>query len=966
MARFEAVKAGDGISFGAFRLIAAERLLLKDGAPVVIGGRALDILMALAERAGEIVSARKLVDLVWPNVTVDEGNLRVNIVALRKVLGDGKGGQRYVVNVPGRGYVFVAPTERAPAATPATQSDAPRSDRLQAFSSTPIRLLGRDVAIAALRALVLSTRFVSVVGPGGIGKTTVALALMGSLREEFGEDGVCFVDFGSLTDPADVPNAFASALGCLVQGPDAEPYIKAFLADRRMLVVLDNCEHVIETAAPLAERVFQAAPHLHLMTTSREALRVEAENVHLLSPLDCPRENEPSSAAALKSSAVQLFMQRSAASGHHDRLSDEDAPIVANICRRLDGAALAIELVASRVGTYGIRGTLDLLESGAELFLQGRRSSAPRHQTLQAMLDWSYLLLVQKDKQVLCSLSTFVGQFTLSAAHAVAGTAGDAETISNAIASLVDKSLIWTSSTDGKSNYRLSDVIRAFAAAKLHEQEANAAARDHALYFAALMRSDASDRSFFDGRNVSLFTLHIGNVRKALGWCFSKDGDCTLGVELAANAAQLFLEVSLFAECQKWCRRALSALQDSERGSRLELELQRALAMSSMYTWGNSYEVSAAIERGLLLSDELQDSWSKFRLLADLNVFLTRRGDFSGALAAARRSAAVAEGSGGRSANVMAEWMLGASYHLAGDQAAALRHSQRGFKFASLWAPSQISLFYEARARFALARTLWLCGLPDQASREAKNAIAEMAQYSSHYSYCVTLIYSAPVLIWCGDHEEARAAIDLAIADAKKYSLSTFHALGMALKGELHVLTGDVQEGIVLLKEALIVMRSDQYFIMTSPATRALAEGMALAGRHEEARLYLEGTIADAEGASDMWLPELLRTHGEIMLSLPQPELALGEASLLRSIYVAQRQSALGFELKSSIPLARMWSVAGKVQEARSLLEAVLERFTEGASTRDLLVARQLLAELYLMSAAPVRGGKEARISLTR
>ena len=274
MARFEAVKAGDGISFGAFRLIAAERLLLKDGAPVVIGGRALDILMALAERAGEIVSARKLVDLVWPNVTVDEGNLRVNIVALRKVLGDGKGGQRYVVNVPGRGYVFVAPTERAPAATPATQSDAPRSDRLQAFSSTPIRLLGRDVAIAALRALVLSTRFVSVVGPGGIGKTTVALALMGSLREEFGEDGVCFVDFGSLTDPADVPNAFASALGCLVQGPDAEPYIKAFLADRRMLVVLDNCEHVIETAAPLAERVFQAAPHLHLMTTSREALRV--------------------------------------------------------------------------------------------------------------------------------------------------------------------------------------------------------------------------------------------------------------------------------------------------------------------------------------------------------------------------------------------------------------------------------------------------------------------------------------------------------------------------------------------------------------------------------------------------------------------------------------------------------------------------------------------------------------------
>ena len=412
---------GDIVSFGPFRLAAEERLLLKDGAPVAIGGRALDVLIALTARAGEVVSGRELIDLVWPGVIVQEANLRVHIAALRKALGDGRDGSRYIVNVPGRGYSLVVPIRHSstdstlPIAAPASPA---RPRNLPA----PLQaLVGRNETVAALSSLLLSRRFVSVVGPGGIGKTTVAVAVANALRQEFGDDAVCFVDLGSLTDPADVPSAVASALGCSVQGPDPEPYIHAFLRDKRILIVLDNCEHVIEAAAPLCERLFGGAPSVHLLTTSREALRVEGENVHLLRPLDSPLDDTPSAVQALAWPAVQLFMERAASSGYRAELSDTDAPIVAKICRRLDGIALAIELVASRVGTYGIRGTADLLDGGAELFLPGRRDAQPRHQTLQAMLDWSFKLLSAYEQTVLSRLSVFVGQFTLGAAHSVAG-----------------------------------------------------------------------------------------------------------------------------------------------------------------------------------------------------------------------------------------------------------------------------------------------------------------------------------------------------------------------------------------------------------------------------------------------------------------------------------------------------------------------------------------------------------------
>ena len=942
---------GDIVSFGPFRLAAEERSLLKDGAPVAIGGRALDVLIALTARAGEVVSGRELIDLVWPGVIVEEANLRVHIAALRKALGDGRDGSRYIVNVPGRGYSLVVPIRHS--STDSTLPiAAPASPVRPRNLPAPLQaLVGRNETVATLSSLLLSRRFVSVVGPGGIGKTTVAVAVGHALRQEFGDDAVCFVDLGSLTDPADVPSAVASALGCSVQGPDPEPYIHAFLHDKRILIVLDNCEHVIEAAAPLCERLFGEAPSLHLLTTSREALRVEGEKVHLLKPLDSPLDDTPSAVQALASPAVQLFMERAASSGYRVELSDTDAPIVAEICRRLDGIALAIELVASRVGTYGIRGTADLLEGGAELFLHGRRDAQPRHQTLQAMLDWSFKLLSAYEQTVLSRLSVFVGQFTLGAAHSVAGHAdSEMHMVTNAIASLVDRSLIWVSARGGAAHYRLLDTTRAYAAVKLAEgEEAEAAARRHASYFAAFLKAAATERSI-DGRSAATYTPHLGNIRKALIWCFSSSGDRSIGVELAINAAPLLLEISQFAECRQWCRRALDALREADHGTPRELVLQEALATSSMYTGGDSKEVTDAIERGLQLSQYLREGRRQLHLLGDLNVFLLRRGDFSGALEVAKRGAGVAKTIGDATENAAAEWLLGSAYHLTGDQAAALHHCELGFQLVSNAGRGKTGQFgYDHRATGlnTLARSLWLSGFPDRGRKAAHEAIKAAGDYDHLVTRCIALLYSIPVLVWSGDLEGASIHAEAVFGLADKYSLAPYRAASLALKGELKVANGDAPSGVEILREGLKAMDANQYRIVKLPTSRALAEGLALSGRPEEALAVIDEVVVQAEQVAEiLWLPDLLRARGEILLAQRRPDIRAAEDSLLRSIGAARRQSALSWELRAAIPLARMWGEHGRSNEARSMLEDIHRRFTEGFETRDLVAARRLLDEL--------------------
>src|SRR5271168_4334086 len=589
----------DVLSFGPFSLFPAERLLKKADKLVALGGRALDILIALVERAGEVVTNKELISAVWPDVVVEKGNLRFQMATLRKALGDGRDGARYVSNVAGRGYCFVALVTRSTAARTIPVTRTATAERVQRLPPRPARMVGRDDTVRELARQLQVWRFVCIVGPGGIGKTTVAISVAHTLMDGF-HDAVFFIDLAALTDPQLVPTEVASALGLTVQTQDPLVGLLAFIGDRKILLVLDNCEHVISVAAGLAERVVSEAPQAHILATSREALRVEGEHVHVLYSLECPPEDAGVTALeALRYPAAQLFMERAAASGNGAALSDIDAPIVARSCRRLGGVALAIELAASRVGSLGIRGTAELLENRFSLLWQGRRTALPRHETLNAMLDWSYSLLSEREKVVLCRLSVFIGDFTLQAAGSVASEpeVDEAEIIDTA-ANLVAKSLISTTTINDLTCYRLLDTTRAYAAAKLAEHdEADRIVRRHAVFYSRFLEHDEIIQSLFGENDLSGYAPHIGNVRAALAWALSDRGDAAVGIELAAWAAALFVKSTLLEECRGWCERALAALDDASRGTRQELILQEALAMSSMYTRGHTDQVRAEYDR---------------------------------------------------------------------------------------------------------------------------------------------------------------------------------------------------------------------------------------------------------------------------------------------------------------------------------------------------------------------------------
>src|ERR1700722_3339016 len=458
----------DALSFGPFSLSAAERLLRKAGEPIALGGRALDILIALAERHGEVVSHVELMSTVWPDVTVEESNLRFQMSVLRKALGDGRDGARYVSTVAGRGYCLVAPITRSAVARTVPATAVTPTERVQRLPPRLTRMVGRDDTVRSLARQLQAWRFVSIVGPGGMGKTTVAVSVAHALVDGF-DGAVFFIDLATLTDPQLVATAVASTLGFMVRTQDPLVGLLAFIGGKKMLLVLDNCEHVIGVAAALAERIVSEAPQAHILATSREALRVEGEHVHLLYSLDCPPENAGLTATeALAYPAAQLFMERAAASGHGDALTDIEAPIVARICRHLDGLALAIELAASRVGSIGIRGTAELLDNRFSLLWHGRRTALPRHETLSAMLDWSYSLLSEREKVVLCRLSVFVGDFMLQAAGSVASvtrgdnfaseTEGDEADVISAVANLAARSLICATAINETTYYRLLSV----------------------------------------------------------------------------------------------------------------------------------------------------------------------------------------------------------------------------------------------------------------------------------------------------------------------------------------------------------------------------------------------------------------------------------------------------------------------------------------------------------------------------
>jgi predicted ATPase len=466
------------------------------------------------------------------------------------------------------------------------------------------RIVGRDDVIVALAAQLARRRFLTIVGSGGIGKTTVAVAVADRVRASY-KDGAWFVGLAPLSDPELVPSALVAALGIPPCGANPMQGLTGWLRDKHILIVLDNSEHVIDAADALAEAVLKATPYAGILATSREPLRAESEWLHRLAPLELPLEAEASrtAAEALGYSAVELFNERATATTDSFMLDDTEVPAVIEICRRLDGVPLALELAAARVDTFGARGLAARLDDRFEVLTSGRRTALPRQQTLRATIDWSYDLLPEPERRLLRHLAVFVGGFALEAAAAVVERTviGDIPLI-DSIANLVAKSLAVFEASTSPTRWRLLDTIRAYALPKLAESgEIDSARRLHASYFRDGLALPASGSgSWLSNEELTRRVREIDNVRAALDWSFSPPGDIAIGVDLTAACAPAWLHLSLMQECRERCDRALRGFApESASHAQLQMWLQIGLGNSLLHTGGPSEQARPCSPRRL-------------------------------------------------------------------------------------------------------------------------------------------------------------------------------------------------------------------------------------------------------------------------------------------------------------------------------------------------------------------------------
>jgi predicted ATPase/DNA-binding winged helix-turn-helix (wHTH) protein len=944
------------VAFGPFRLLAAQRLLLEDDNPVRMGSRALDILTALVERPGELVGKDELMARVWRGTFVEEGNLKFQVGALRRALGDGRAGRRYIATSPGQGYRFVAPVSVAQAPAAASLPAAPTRQNHN-LPQQLTRLIGRADAVGRIVARLQRHRLLSIVGPGGIGKTSVAIAAAEASVNTY-EHGVWFVDLAPLADARLAPSAVATVLGFEIRSGDPVPGLVAALRDRRLLLVLDNCSHVIEAAANLAAAILRGAADVHILATSREPLRVEGEHVQRLPPLSSGSASDhPNTAEALAFPAVELFVERAAERLGEFELTDEYAPIVAEICLKLDGIPLAIELAAARVESFGVRGLAAHLDDRLRLLTGGRRSGPPRHRTLRAALDWSYDVLSEPERAVLRRLGIFMGGFTLDAACAVVADPGLLKSeVIDAVAELVEKSLAVVETRETEPRLRLLETTRAYALERLAVSgEREAVAHRRAEFYRDLFEKAETESEARPAAEWLIdYAQEIDNLRAALDWAFSPGGDGSIGVALTAAAVPLWMCLSLPEECRGRAERALDALgAGASRDARHEMKLRGAVGASLIYSRGAAGpEASMAYTRALEIAESLDDAEYRLRALWGLYTYHNVSGRYRVALKLAQRFHALAAERPDPNDRLTGEGMIGVAQHFLGDPPSAKRHLEHVLvAYVTPDRTSHIVRFQTDQRvvmRVFLARVLWLQGFSDQATRAAHSSVEEARAANHTISLCQALAHAAcPLALLTGDLAAAEHYSTMLLDHSTRFVLAFWRAWGRSFQGVLVIQRGDVITGLQLLRAGFDEIGEAGFAIFRLIAI-LMAEALGRAGHITEGLAAIEEAILRAERTEERYtMAELMRVKGELLLLQGAPgAAAAAEDHFRQALDWARRQGALSWELRAARSLARLLRHQDRTAEAIAVLQPVYDRFTEGLGTADLVAAKQLMDDL--------------------
>ena len=591
--------------FGDVEVRPAERQLLVQGRPAAMGARAFDLLLALIDHRDRVVSKNELLDLVWPGLVVEENNLQVQVSTLRKILGP-----QSVATIPGRGYRFtLVPdgTDSAPSCP------LPRTHNLPAPLNS---FIGRETELGEIRGLLAGARLVTLTSVGGTGKTRLSLRVAEEMLDEF-PDGAWFVELAPVADERRVPQAIASAVGVTEEAgrPVAEALVK-WAKDRRLLLILDNCEHLLHACADIAKRLLTAGAGVKILASSREPLHVAGEVVYQVPALATQQ-------------AIRLFVDRASAANTNFEATDENARTVGEICRRLDGIPLAIELAAARVRALSVEKIAARLDDCFRLLTGGDQTALLRQQTLRASIDWSYDLLSTPERILLRRLAVFAGGWSLEAAEAVAG-GGEVEQSSSVLellTNLVEKSLVARDS--GGERYHLLETVRQYALEQLTESGELAEMRNRHLRYCLDLATKA--RPELVGPQQAAWLARLDHERENLlaahAWCDRAENGDEIGLQLVSTIKYYWLSRGLLGLAYGIMVEALARAPARSR-SRC-----RALFDTGQvgYFMGVYADARAHLEEAIAIGRELGDKLVTGSALQPLGMACLAQGDLKAA-----------------------------------------------------------------------------------------------------------------------------------------------------------------------------------------------------------------------------------------------------------------------------------------------------------------------------------------------
>jgi len=938
--------------FRSWEVDLARRELRSLGSVVPIGSRAFEIIEILLASAGELVTKDDLMKRVWPGLVVEDNTIQVHISAIRKVLGEDRD---ILKTIAGRGYRLLGEwtirNENFTAQSPVSEWARPSAFSFRTnipMATSP--LVGRETAIEELTKLVLEYRVVTLTGPGGIGKTVLASEVGRSVFPTFQAD-VLFIELVSLSDPDLVRSTVAHVLNLQIHGEKHSPELVArAIGDRRAMLVLDNCEHVIEAAAALTENIVRMCPHVHVLATSRELLRIDGEYAYPVPALEVPSEDLEGSQDALEHSAVQLFIARTRSLRAYFEPQGDKLPVIVSICRQLDGIPLAIEFAAARAATLGIQQVAGRLDDRFALLTGGRRTALPRHQTLGATLDWSYNLLPEAERRLLRHLGIFPAGFTIEAATTV--VAGIESSVALGISSLVSKSLVALEGSETARRWRLLESVRVYSVAKLAEADEHGEAMRRLVEFCARLFSPLALGNEFDPTvdDLDRYRREIGNLRAALTWALSSGGDAAPGVVLAAAASDFWVAVSLVAEAGEWAGKALGQLGDAT-GTRTEMVLRCSLGYALIYTHGMSPKARDMLTGGLALAHAFQDFDYQQRATCGLWLFSARSMALKDALAFAREYEGASRERDLQS-RATAALLVGIPQTYLASHAEANEQLQ--------WA---IDKYPSARRRRDMMRlgadvrtsakahnavNLLSQGFLDTASRTAGQAIEEARETNQPFVMCVALAWAAGFVALSLDEFDKSQALGEELEHlAYKHGLRPFHAVGLCIRGSLAARGDNPGAGIDPLRSGLAEMQQATYLLFYPFFLTELAAALGAIGQFDESLEEIRKAQRFAIETDYRWfLPEILRVEAELLVLRGSDDPALIEGLLRQSMGQARAQQAVYWELSAAVSLAERLRRVQKHEEALEVLAPVYCLLSEGFLAPRVKRAKTILDEL--------------------